>query len=215
MDTADSLMFEHRFIPGEGPMAGITLLLLHGTGGESDSLLQLGYTLAPGATLLSPAGRVREGDSRRFFRRLAAGVFDLEDLAIRTRELGAFIDAAANVYAFDRHRVVGVGHSNGANIATSLLLSGADSLSGAILFRPMVPFVPAVTPRLSGIPVLICAGGRDQTMPVGESERLAVIFRAADADVTLNVAPAGHELVMSDVVLARDWLTRNFMPTVA
>ena len=215
MNTADSLEFEHRFVPGEGPFAGVTLLLLHGTGGDGDSLLQLGYTLAPGASLLSPAGRVKEGDSRRFFRRLAAGVFDLEDLAFRTRELGAFIDAAAQVYGVDRHRVVAVGYSNGANIAGSLLLSQTASLAGAILYRPMVPFVPAVVPLLSGVPVLICAGARDQVIAEGEADRLAGLFRAADADVKLNIAQAGHELVMSDVVLGRDWLARNFAPAAA
>lgn len=210
MLNADSLVFDHRFIPGEGLFAGVTLLLLHGTGGDGDSLLQLGYTLAPGATLLSPSGRVREGESRRFFRRIAEGVFDQEDLAIRTQELADFVRDAAVVYNLDAKRVVAVGVSNGANIATSLMLRDASLLAGAVLFRPMVPFVPQASVMMSGIPVLICAGARDPIVPPGDNERLAEIFRAADADVTLNVAASGHELVMSDVTLARDWLKHNF-----
>ena len=210
MLNADSLVFDHRYIPGEGLFAGVTLLLLHGTGGDGDSLLQLGYTLAPGATLLSPSGRVREGESRRFFRRLAEGVFDQEDLAIRTRELADFVRDAAVVYGLDQKRVVAIGVSNGANIAASLLLRDATAIAGAVLFRPMVPFVPDDHVLLSGIPVLICAGDRDPMVPAGDNERLAEIFRGADADVTLSVANASHELVMSDVTLAREWLERNF-----
>ena len=209
---AESLGFEHRFIPGDGALAGVTLLLLHGTGGDGDSLLQLGYTIAPGATLLSPTGRVREGEMRRFFRRLAEGVFDQADLELRTQELGAFVQAAATTYELDRHRIVAVGHSNGANIAASLLLRDPGTLAGAVLFRPMVPFTPEPGALLSGTPVLICAGDHDPLLPAGDTERLAGIFRSADADVTVHVARAGHELAMADVVTARDWISRNFAP---
>ena len=154
-----------------------------------------------------------EGASRRFFRRVAEGVFDQQDLAIRTQELAGFIRDAAVVYGLDPKRVVAIGVSNGANIAASLLLRDATSIAGAVLFRPMVPFEPEHHVMLSGIPVLICAGDRDPIVPPGDNERLAEIFRAADADVILNVANASHELVMSDVTLARDWLKRNFAST--
>lgn len=210
MNSDVPLGFDHRFIAGEGPLMGLTLLLLHGTGGDGDSLLQLGYTLAPGATLLSPTGRVREGESRRFFRRLTEGVFDQDDLMLRTRELGAFVRDASIAYHLDRHRILAVGHSNGANMAASLMLRDPGALAGAVLFRPMVPFIPEPGATLSGIPVMICAGEDDPLIPEGDTERLAEIFRDADADVTVNVAHAGHELAMSDVVTARDWISRNF-----
>lgn len=204
--------FEHRHIAGDGKLSGLTLLLLHSTGGDADSLLQLGYTIAPGATLLSPVGKVLENGARRFFRREAEGVFDQEDLLLRTRELGDFIREAAIAYNLDRHRIVAVGYSNGANIASSLMLRHADALAGAILFRPMVPFTPTSRVVLSGVPILICAGEMDPLLPFGDTERLEEIFRSADADVTVHVERAGHELSMGDVIAARDWITRNFEP---
>jgi predicted esterase len=212
MDSDVSLGFDHRYIPGEGHLAGVTLLLLHGTGGDGDSLLQLGYTLAPGAALLSPTGRVLEGESRRFFRRLAEGVFDQEDLAARTHELGAFVRDAAIAYQLEPHRIVAVGYSNGANIAASLMLRQPAALAAAVLFRPMVPFTPDPVELLSGIPVLICAGERDPLRRPGDTEHLVEIFKSADADVTLHIERAGHELAMGDVVTARDWIARNFAP---
>jgi len=210
MNSDVPLRFEHRYIAGDGNVVGLTLLLLHGTGGDGDSLLQLGYTLAPGATLLSPSGQVREGGSRRFFRRVAEGVFDQEDLAIRTEDLHKFVSEAASAYKLDAQRIVAIGYSNGANIASSLMLRHPDSLAGAVLFRPMVPFTPEPRPVLRGVPVLICSGERDPFLPTGDTERLAEIFRAAEADVTVHTEHAGHELAMADIVTARDWLTRNF-----
>lgn len=204
------LGFDHRYVVGDGKRAGLTLLLLHGTGGDGDSLLQLGYTLAPAATLLSPSGQVREGESRRFFRRLAEGVFDQDDLAVRTRELSEFLRGAASTYEFNPRRVVAVGYSNGANIATSLMFRYPDALAGAVLFRPMVPFAPDTGLVLRGIPVLLCAGEYDHLLPRGDTERLGDMFRAAGADVMVHTEAAGHEMSLGDIATARDWIARNF-----
>ena len=215
MNSAVPLGFDHRYIPGEGEMAELTLLLLHGTGGDGDSLLQLGYTLAPGATLLSPTGNVKEGESNRFFRRLAEGVFDQEDLALRTDELADFVRDAADAYQFDPRRVVAVGYSNGANIAGSLVLRAPYVIAGVALLRPMVPFTPAETPRLHRMPVLLCTGSLDAISPETEGEQLAAILHGGDADVTLHVERAGHELAMGDVVAAKEWMRKYFMPAAA
>lgn len=204
--------FHHRFIPGTGAAAGVTLLLLHGTGGDADSLLQLGGTLLPGAALLSPTGKVRERGAPRFFRRLAEGVFDQEDLALRTVELARFVRDAAAAYDLDAGRTVAVGYSNGANIAASILLREPTVLAGAILLRAMVPFEPTAAPALSGVPVLLCAGATDPIIPLAGAERLAQILRAADADVSLHVERAGHALTMGDVLVGTEWLRRNFLP---
>src|SRR5579871_1379043 len=127
-----SLEFVHRFVPGRTP-GGPVLLLLHGTGGDESDLLPLGAALAPGAALLSPRGKIRENGAPRFFKRVALGVFDQEDLAVRTDELVTFVRRAAEVYGFDPHRVVAVGYSNGANIASSAILRHPSIFARAIL----------------------------------------------------------------------------------
>ena len=154
MTSPVDLGFDYRYIPGArtAPSDDVTLLLLHGTGGDGDSLLQLGATLLPGATLLSPTGNVLEHGAPRFFRRFAEGVFDQADLMRRTDELVSFIGAAAVTYHLDPQRVVAIGYSNGANIAASVLLRHAGVLAGAVLFRAMPPFVPETLPTLRGTP---------------------------------------------------------------
>jgi len=146
------LGFVHRFVPGRRPGA-VPLLLLHGTGGSEDDLLSLGATLAPGAALLSPRGQVLENGMPRFFRRLAEGVFDLEDLRFRTSQLADFLVAARQEYGLGEVPPVALGFSNGANIAAALLLLHPGSLSGALLLRPMVPVVPDPLPALPPPPL--------------------------------------------------------------
>src|SRR6476620_4427962 len=98
-----------------------TLLLLHGTGGTEQDLLQLAEIVDKEANVLSVRGNVLENGMPRFFRRLAEGIFDEEDLVFRTKEVYDFLDQAAVEHGFDRNNVIAIGYSNGANIAASLL----------------------------------------------------------------------------------------------
>jgi predicted esterase len=185
------------------------LLLLHGTGGDENDLVPLAAELLPGAGVLSPRGKVLEQGMPRFFRRLAEGVFDLEDLKLRTGELASFIEEAAKQYGFEKKKLIAVGFSNGANIAASLLLSRADALGGAVLFRAMVPFVPPspLTPPHDGTPVLLSNGRIDPLVSATETERLATLLRDAGAAVKVEIQPAGHNLTANDIAVARAWLS--------
>ena len=202
------LSFVHIFEPATDPGAPI-LLLLHGTGGNEQDLLSLAEVLAPHAGVLSPRGKVIERGMPRFFRRLAEGVFDLEDLKFRTHELADFLTAAAAQYGFDVRRLIAVGFSNGANIAGSLLLMRPDVLTAGILFRAMVPLVPDPLPSLPDTRVLLSNGRVDPLVSEQETERLATLFRDAGADVTLVWQSAGHVLTQTDVTAAREWLSKS------
>jgi len=199
--------FRHRFEPAQG--GGPTLLLLHGTGGDENDLIPLGRTLAPGAALLSPRGGVLENGMPRFFRRLAEGVFDVPDLKRRAAELGAFVEAAAERYGLDRDRIAAVGFSNGANIAGGLLLLRPRLLRAAVLFRPMVPFLPESPPALEGVEVLLSAGKLDPVSPPPDVERLARLLRAGGAKVDVAWDSGGHALEPAAVESARAWLLRS------
>src|SRR5690606_23442929 len=158
--SEQELSFVHRFVPGEGVAAKVTLLLLHGTGGSEDDLLGLGRKVLPGAALLSPRGKVSEDGARRFFRRISEGVFDEEDLKRRATELAGFVREAIRAYQLDDDKLVAVGYSNGANIASGLMLLHPELLRAAALLRPMVPFEPddPRPGRLKGRRVLLASG---------------------------------------------------------
>ena len=198
--------FIHRFIPGTDPRNKTVLLLLHGTGGNEDDLLDLGASLLPSAALLSPRGKISENGMPRFFRRLAEGVFDEEDLIFRTGELAEFVAAAAERYGFEKAHVVAVGYSNGANIAASLLLLHPGILKGALLLRAMVPLIPQTQPDLSGVRVFISAGEFDPIIPGPSAEKLAEMLRQAHAEVKLLWNPVGHQLTVEELDQARAWM---------
>jgi phospholipase/carboxylesterase len=198
------LDFVHEFVPGSSKR---TLLLLHGTGGNERDLIPLGRELDPLAALLSPRGKVLENGMPRFFRRLAEGVFDLEDLKKRTNELANFVAAAAQHYGFAADKIVAVGYSNGANIAVSMPLLRPEILSAAILFRAMVPLVPETQPNLSSLRVWIGGGKFDPIVPASETRQLVELLRNAGADVTIQFLEGSHELTRHDVDAARKWLT--------
>lgn len=201
--------FVHRFIPGALASAP-TIFALHGTGADENDLVPLARMIDGDSAILSPRGRVLENGMPRFFRRIAEGVFDQEDLRLQTSALGDFLDAAASEYHFRRDRVVALGYSNGANIAASLLLTRPGALSGAILLRPMVPFEPAPLPDLRGMPILISAGKRDPIVPRPLTERLASILNDAGAEVSTLWQETGHALSPGELEQVAAWWRRMF-----
>lgn len=198
------LSFVHRFEPG-ARSDGRPLLLLHGTGGDENDLLPLGRMIAPGAPLLSPRGKVLEQGMPRFFRRLAEGVFDEQDVRARAHELADFVAAARERYRLAAP--LALGYSNGANIAAAVMLLRPEALAGGILLRAMPPLAAAeANGGLAGVPVLIVSGARDPIASPTHAARLKAMLERAGADVDHRIVGGGHELSQADVGLARDWL---------
>jgi predicted esterase len=207
--TQPDLGFVHQFVPAKDSDSPVVLLLLHGTGGNEQDLLPIGMQLQPGAALLSPRGKVMENGMPRFFRRLAEGVFDVDDLKFRTHELAEFVRSAAEQYGFQEKNLVAIGYSNGANIASSLMLLHPHLLAGAVLFRPMVPFTMDFTPDLRDAHVLLASGKRDPIVHPEQVDRLAAMFEFAGADVTTYWHDSGHELGQDDLASAKNWLSQQ------
>lgn len=212
--TTTDLGLIHRFEPGA--QARAPLLLLHGTGGDEADLLPLGRMVAPGAALLSPRGAVLENGMPRFFRRLAEGVFDEADLRRRAHDLADFVAAARAAYGIGAP--VALGFSNGANIAAATLLLRPETLAGAVLLRPMLPFARAETEAgadLAGRPVLMLSGALDPIVPEASAAALADRLARAGAAVEHRRLPAGHGLSQADIALAQTWLARGPVPAAA
>lgn len=201
---------KHIYQRGSDPKAP-TLLLLHGTGGTEQDLLPLAKLVDPSASVLSVRGNVLENGMPRFFRRLAEGVFDEEDLILRTQELHEFMNKAAVEYEFDRDHVVAIGYSNGANIAASLLFHIEHSLKGAILHHPMVPRRGIDIPNLSSVPIFIGAGRNDRICPPQETDDLVNLFNGAGATVKVHWEYSGHQLTGTEAKAAGEWYNEQFI----
>lgn len=199
----------HIFKQGTDTSAPV-LLLLHGTGGTEQDLLPIAEMIAPSSSVLSVRGNVLEHGMPRFFRRLAEGVFDIEDLIFRTQELHDFLDEAAEEHGFDRKRLVAVGYSNGANIAGSLLFHHANALLGAVLLHPMVPRREMELPDLAGTACFIGAGLNDPICTAEETEELAALLKSAGATVETHWDRMGHQLSRAEVEAAGVWFRLQY-----
>lgn len=187
-----------------------TLLLLHGTGGNELDMLPLAGMIDQEASVLSVRGNVLENGMPRYFRRIAEGVFDEEDLIFRTKELNEFLNDAAKEYKFDRKNIVAIGYSNGANIAASLLFHYENALKGAILHHPMVPRRGIELPNLADTSVFIAAGTNDPICPAEESTELKSLLENANAEVQIHWENYGHQLTQSEIAAAQKWYEENF-----
>ena len=206
MTTSTTLSHIHQFVPATEP-GRAPLLLLHGTGGDEHDLLPLGRAVAPGAALLSPRGRVLEGGMPRFFRRLAEGVFDEQDVIRRANDLADFVQDARETYGLAAP--VALGFSNGANIAAAVLQLRPRVLAGAVLLRAMVPLKEAPKADLTGTPVLILSGALDPIVPDENAAQLVAMLRRAGAVVDHRTLPTGHNLTQADLTLTKTWLDQR------
>lgn len=200
---------KHIYQKGSDNKAPV-LLFLHGTGGTEMDLLPLAEMISPTSSVLSVRGNILENGMPRFFRRLAEGVFDEEDLKFRTKELKEFVDTAAEQYSFDRNNIVAIGYSNGANIAASMLFHYQNALTAAILHHPMVPIRNIKLPDLSDTNVFIGAGMNDPICSPQETEELEQLLLDANASVSVHWENYGHQLTKTEVLAAAAWCKKSF-----
>ncbi|MCX7784432.1 MAG: alpha/beta hydrolase [Meiothermus sp.] len=200
------LTFTHRFEPGT---SASTLLLLHGTGGNEHDLVPMAAQLAPGVSVLSPRGKVLENGAPRFFKRLAMGVFDEEDLKTQAADLAQFVRDAAQRYGLDARKVYALGYSNGANMAAALLLLHPEVLAGAVLLRPVLPLGVEPLPDLSGKAAFLAAGTQDPWSPTARVQALADHLEQAGAVVQLRWQAGGHQLYSEELLAAQGWLAAH------
>ena len=206
MTQADAtLQRPHVFRPATAP-GRAPLLLLHGTGDDEHGLLPLGEALSPGAALLAPRGTVLEGTAHRFFRRLREGVFDEDDLRARVAELADFLGEAEHEHGVEHGVEPGswtaVGFSNGANMASAMLLSRPDTLAGAVLFAAVVPFAEPPAADLAGRAVAVVNGRHDPMADPGRTAPLVAQLRERGATVAEFPHDGGHTIpaeVLPDV----------------
>jgi phospholipase/carboxylesterase len=201
----DIQTFTHIYQPGSEAR---TLLLLHGTGADETDLLPFAKAMGWKGNVLSLRGRVLENGMPRFFKRLGFGVFDIDDLKLRTQELLAYLPLAATHYGFDLSQVYTLGYSNGANLIGSALITQPGVFAKSVLLRPMIPFEPEQSQTASSGEVLLLSGQMDPTVPGGMPQKWQHILEGFyPGRVDLQLMPGGHGLSQADLQRAAAFFT--------
>ncbi|MGN6768673.1 MAG: alpha/beta hydrolase [Rhizobiaceae bacterium] len=205
MTTEGYSYAERKGVPG-----GALFLTFHGTGGDEHQFTGLAAQLMPDATVISPRGDVSEYGAARFFRRTGEGVYDMADLALRTKKMKRFVaDLKAK---HSPSSVIGLGYSNGANILASVLFEAAGLFDDAVLMHPLIPFEPPENPALKDVRILITAGRNDPICPPPLTERLGDYFRRQGAELRLKWHDGGHGIEPVEIAAIRDFLAGNRTP---
>lgn len=197
--------YQHRIHAAQTPNSPL-FFVFHGTGGDENQFFDFARRLIPSAGIVSPRGDVSEHGAARFFRRTAEGVYDMDDLAVRTRTMADFVKAHKN--AASPSDVVGLGYSNGANILASVMLDQPELFDASVLMHPLIPWTPAPQPKLAGKRVLVTAGQRDPICPPDRTQALADYLAAQGTDVTIAWHPGGHEIQQSEIGAIQEFLAR-------
>ncbi len=177
----------------------------HGTGGSEDQFHALPPQILPDAHVISPRGDVSENGALRYFRRRAEGLYDMEDLARRTKAMAVFI--AQHTERTNAKRVIGLGYSNGANILASVAFSQPELFTDLVLLHPLIPWTPEPQPGLSGKRVLITAGERDPICPAPMTRALTEWFADQGTDLRTVWHTGGHEIGETELAALVEFLT--------
>jgi len=186
------------------PLGAPLLFAFHGTGGDETQLFGLGAQVMPGAHVIAPRGDVSEGGALRFFRRRAEGVYDMADLAMRTRAMTGFVQAHRK--RLQAARVVGLGYSNGANIVASTMFADPTLFSDVVLMHPLVPWALDGKLDLSGLRALITAGRNDPICPAPLTQSLVDYLSVHAKSAIVEWHPGGHELRPTEIAAASRFL---------
>jgi phospholipase/carboxylesterase len=198
--------YTYTYLPG-AEITSDVLLLLHGTGGDENDLVQLGRDMSPDAHIISPRGNVVQHGANRFFNRYDNGEFDYDDVAYRAAQLSTFLADAIIKHGITPTRVTILGYSNGANIAAAMILLRPDGIDDVVLLRSLYPLQDLPIQDLSTKRILMLNGTHDTIIPHDQTAKLASYLTASGAQLDFRLLPADHRLTNDDITIVRDWMS--------
>ncbi len=198
-----------RYIFEEGQAQGKKLLLLHGTGGDETSLLEIAHYLDEGATVLSFRGTIQEAGMNRFFKRNGLNQFDLVSLEAESDRLLQMILSVSEEKEIPVEDWTIVGYSNGANIAAHMLLERHFAIKQAILFHPMSLGVDTQKFSLSEKKLWLSISENDPIISAEAFDQLIQQLEKRQANLTITSTSTGHQLTMDEINQAKKWLSEH------
>ncbi|MBP0439271.1 alpha/beta hydrolase [Tianweitania sediminis] len=182
-----------------------TMVLLHGSGGDENSLMTLAAKAYPGASLLGIRGRVVQEGINRWYKRLTPTTFDQDDVRSEAQAFAQFMTAAQKDYGIDLSRAIYLGYSNGANLLAAVSMLHPELVQRAALLRPMMVLNTLPDVNLAKDSILMVPGKSDTTYgPLAPGLEKALAEKGAK--ITEHTVDLGHLLGDADVNVVADWI---------
>lgn len=186
------------------------LIMLHGTGGDEKSLIEVAKYIDQNASVLGIKGNVSENGINRFFRRFRPGVFDIDNLIEETKNLYGFISEFIKENGFTEDNIVIIGYSNGANILGSMLYHYGKISNGAVLMHPMIPIKKFPVANQNEGKILITSGINDPLVSNSETNELVNILSQAGGEVIHLSFSEGHSLSLTELNEIKKWYNKLY-----
>lgn len=196
---------KHLYIEGKSEW---TLILLHGMGGRETDLLEVATMVDSRANILAFRGNVIENNQTRFFKRLAHNMYDDASLKEEGQRLFDAIQKCSEEYDIDLSKAIFIGYSNGANMASYVLLNKPLDLAGAVLMHPAYHSELTEPVSLLNQSFLITAGARDMVALAGDAYQLKKLLEIRGGDVTVKLNDGQHAIVSEELMEAHIWFMR-------
>lgn len=178
------------------------IILLHGTGGNENDLVNLSRYIDPHATLIGIRGSVEENGMLRYFKRYPDGSFDLKDLAKQTNELYHGIQELLVYYGKEEANTSILGYSNGANIAINIFKEFETDFKHAMLFHPSSARENIPLKDQKNLTVFATSGLNDPFITPQQFDKLAKNF-------TSFTHEGGHQLIQDEIIQAKSWYDKH------
>jgi predicted esterase len=182
-----------------------TLVLLHGSGGDETTLMDLASRIDPRAVLMGIRGRLIQDGVTRWYRRLTPTRFDQNDIRSEAGAFAAFLREAVEAKTLDLAHTTFIGYSNGANLLAAMALLHPGIVERAVLLRPMSVLESIPEVDLSGARFLTVAGAADGTY-APFAPALEAMLREHGGRVDARTIGSGHDLGNDDVAVVSEWL---------
>lgn len=214
--AADALV--HRVRPAAGEPAG-ALMLFHGRGTSELDLLPLLDALDPERLLVGVTPRgpisVPPGGAHWYVVR-RVGFPDADTFHSTFERAAAFVDGLPELVGVPLERTVLGGFSQGAVMAYSLALgAGRPRPAGVLAMSGFIPTVEGFTldpGNAEGLAVAITHGALDPVIGVEFGRSARDRLAEAEAAVTYQEAPVGHEVDPAWIGDLAGWLAETLQP---
>lgn len=204
------LGFVYRYRPPttdepESPKRAV--LLLHGAGGDENSMWDVGERFGPEVALISPRGK-EDDNGPRYFPRTEPNDPSGDEIQPRVDELSRFVSDACDAFDLDPEAIWVFGYSNGATAAAALALSHPDAVAGGVILAARPPF--RHNGRVLDGKGFFCGHGRaDDQVSSADYEDVVELLVTAGAEIELHWYEGGHELAEERIAEAVAWLQRQ------
>jgi phospholipase/carboxylesterase len=212
MPTID-LVHRAKIPPETGPNQPVpSVVMVHGWLGDETVMGIFKQTVPPGVAIIAPRAPFSLNGGYIWYQRDRGQLQPERDSLWAGRDhLHKFLSDLPHHYPIDPNRMILMGFSQGAAVCNTVALTQPGQVMGVASLAGLIPEIVAETaqPDLSGLPVFIAHGTRDETVPVAAARQTREVYARLGAQVTYGEYPTGHKLTTQGMADLKQWLAKT------